>query len=139
MAITKENVHLIREMYSYKRRSSDIIKATRRPLLLRWDELLLRRSVFFLNRRIELGSYHYDAVVFHTVLIGPFFRLAIAFNGEQSAFGQLAESFSVFILAPCLEIHEGRYVQLMMLRTDGFLRYYLRILKLRSCSRSFSF
>ena len=50
-------------MYSYKRRSSDIIKATRRPLLLRWDELLLRRSVFFLNRRIELGSYHYDAVV----------------------------------------------------------------------------
>ena len=48
---------------------------------MRWDELLLRRSVFFLNRRIELGSYHYDAVVFHTVLIGPFFRLAIAFNG----------------------------------------------------------
>ena len=118
MAITKENVHLIREMYSYKRRSSDIIKATRRPLLLRWDELLLRRSVFFLNRRIELGSYHYDAVVFHTVLIGPFFRLAIAFNGEQSAFGQLAESFSVFILAPCLAIHEGRY-------TSGFFTILL--------------
>ena len=42
---------------------------------------------------------------------------------QEYAFGQLAERFSVFILAPCLKVHEGRYTSgffsILLLAADG--------------------
>lgn len=64
---------------------------------------------FLLDCRIELGSDHDDVVVEYSVFVSPFLGLEVTLNSQQRAFGQLAERFDIFILAPRFHVYESGF------------------------------
>ena len=68
--------------------------------LLRW--ILLVRS------HVEPAGYEHHAVVLHAVLVGPFLWLEEALYRDHGTFREAVEGVTVLVLAPCLDVHEGR-------------------------------
>lgn len=64
---------------------------------------------FLLDCRIEIDSDHDDVVVEYSVFVSPFLGLEVPLNSQQRAFGQLAERFDIFILAPRFHVYESGF------------------------------
>jgi len=104
LGILIEQNETLSEDVSTKKQSEDCFRAKgRREGLV---GLLLRLLVGGL---VELGGDEHHALVLHAVLVGPFFGLEVALHGEHRALGEPVERCGVLVLAPCLDVDEGRH------------------------------
>ena len=82
---------------------------TRQELFLTFFRFLfrLRRSFFLVGYLLELVSDHDDAVVFHAVLVNPFFGFEVALHCEQGTLGNLGKLIGVGVVAPGFHVDES--------------------------------
>ena len=82
---------------------------TRQELFLAFFRFLFRllRSFFLVGCLVELVSDHDDAVVFHAVLVNPFFGFEVALHCEQGTLGDLGKRIGVGVVALGFHVDES--------------------------------
>ncbi len=70
--------------------------------------LCLLLWILLIRSRIELVGHEYHAVVLPAVLVSPFLRLEEALYRDHGTFCEMVEGVTVLVLAPSLDVHEGR-------------------------------
>ena len=68
--------------------------------------LLLR--ILLVRSRVESSSHEHHAVVIYSVLVSPLLWLEEALYRDHGTFCEAIEGVTVLVLAPSLDVHEGR-------------------------------
>ena len=84
----------------------------------------LRRSFLLVGCLVELVSDHDDAVVFHAVLVNPFFRFEVALHCEQGTLGDLGKRIGATLNAADLKAGSKFPINFVPKGNLGYMRLY---------------
>lgn len=95
---------------------------TRQELFLAFFRFLFRlfRSFLIVGCLVELVCDHDDAVMFHAILVNPFFGFEVALHCEQGTLGDLGKRIGVGVVALGFHVDESghtlRFFAALLLR-----------------------